>query len=239
MRELLLDDVDFRHVLEPAGPLPGLETDDAAHDLGQALKHQYGSGHRNGRLEVIDWRTLRRYGRVLPDLPGQRGVVEASVDQGGNAGQEEDDIQSKVEHRLGSRPHRAVEKIAAHVGVLGQRVGAGEHEQRAVKHIAGVKYPGRRHVHHVALDDLDTDKGHQPDNEPCSSLADPRADAVDHVQELLDIHRSRPTAVSVVWARHSTSWSSSRMVLRWLRLGVRSWSPPRSVQSNGQKPCGG
>ena len=34
--KLLFDDVDLGHVLEPVGPHPGLDADDAAHDLGDA-----------------------------------------------------------------------------------------------------------------------------------------------------------------------------------------------------------
>jgi hypothetical protein len=38
-RELLLDDIDLRDVLEPARPFSALETNDTAHDFGDALKH--------------------------------------------------------------------------------------------------------------------------------------------------------------------------------------------------------
>ena len=40
--------------------------------------------------------------------------------------------------------------VAAHVAALGQGVGAGHHEEQAVKHDLGVEHPGMRHVEHVA-----------------------------------------------------------------------------------------
>src|SRR2546422_2278958 len=49
--ELRLDDVDLFHVLESRGPLTGLETYDAADDLGQPLQHDEDAGHGNHRLE--------------------------------------------------------------------------------------------------------------------------------------------------------------------------------------------
>src|SRR6266850_1712747 len=56
--ELRLDDVDLFHVLESRGPLTGLETYDAADDLGQPLQHDEDAGHGNHRLERIDRRAL-------------------------------------------------------------------------------------------------------------------------------------------------------------------------------------
>src|ERR1700693_3642699 len=49
VRQLLLDDVDLLDVLEPARPFPGLEADDAAHDLGDALQHHQRAGDRYDR----------------------------------------------------------------------------------------------------------------------------------------------------------------------------------------------
>src|SRR5262245_3010795 len=89
VRELLLDDVDLRDVLEPARPFARLETDDAAHDLGGALKHHQYSSHRNHRLELIDWRALRRDRRMLPDGPRFRREDVARLHEPRNAGQAE------------------------------------------------------------------------------------------------------------------------------------------------------
>ena len=72
---------------------------------------------------------------MLGDAPGVRGVVAAGIDQRGDAGQEEDDVEHEIERGLGARPHRAVEEVAADMGVLRQRVGAAQHEQRAVQHV--------------------------------------------------------------------------------------------------------
>ena len=188
MRELLLDDVDLRDILQAARPFAGPEADDAAHDLGQSLKHHEGAGYRNDRLEVVDRRALRGHGRMLADPPRERGVVVARIDEGGDAGQEEDDVEDQIEPGLCARPHRAVEKVAAHMGILRQRVGSGEHEQRTVEHVAGVENPRGRHVHDVALEDLDADEHHQADDEPSRSLADPCADCIDPWQKTLDVH---------------------------------------------------
>jgi hypothetical protein len=59
----------------------------------------------------------------------------------------------------------------------------------AVHLVVGVEDPRRRHIHDVALEDLDADRGHQQDDQPGRRLADPRADAVDEIEELLDGHR--------------------------------------------------
>ena len=128
---------------------------------------------------------------MLADPPGKRRVIIASVDEGGDARQEEYDVEDKIERRLRARPHRAVEKIAAYMGVLRQRVGAGQHEHAAVEHVARIEDPCRRHVHDVTLEYLDADKRHEPDDEPRRGLADPCADAVDRMQNLLDVHVGR------------------------------------------------
>jgi len=82
--------------------------------------------------------------------------------------------------------------------VLRQRVGSSEHEQRAVEHIAGIEYPRRRHVQDIALEDFDADERHQPDDEPCRGLAHPHADAIDRVQNMLDVHARQPIGGKVL-----------------------------------------
>ena len=94
---------------------------------------------------------------MLGDAPGVGGEVVAGVDQRGDAGNEEDDVEHEIERGLRARPHRAVEEVAAHMGVLRQRVGAAQHEQRAVQHVVEIEDPGRRRVQDVALEDLDAD----------------------------------------------------------------------------------
>src|SRR3989475_11762037 len=81
--ELLLDYVDLFHVLESRGPLTGLETYDAADDLGQPLQHDEDAGHGNHRLERIDRRALGGDRGGLVDPPrdgggGGPGVGEAA-----------------------------------------------------------------------------------------------------------------------------------------------------------------
>jgi hypothetical protein len=56
------------------------------------------------------------------------------------------------------------------VGVLRQRVGAAEHEQCAVNDVVGIEDPRRRHVHYVALEDLNADDGHQEDDQQAATL---------------------------------------------------------------------
>ena len=177
--------------LQPARPLAGLQADDAAHDLGDALEHHHRARERDHELELPDRRAVRGHVRMLVDRPGLAGEDPTGIDQRGDAGDEEDDVQHEVEPRLRARPHRAVEKVAAHMGVLRQRIGAAQHEQRAVQHVLGVEDPGRRRVQEVALEDLDADHGHQHDDQPGEGLADPGADAVDRIEEALDIHYCR------------------------------------------------
>ena len=186
--KLLLDHVDLGHVLQPRRPDAGLEAGDAAHDLGDALQEDQGAGDRDHGLEMVDRRAVGGDVGMLGDAPGVAGIVDAGIDQGGDAGKEEDEVEHQVERRLGARAHRAVEEVAAHMGVLRQRVGAAQHEQRAVQHVVEVEDPRRRRVHDVALEDFEADDAHQQDDEPRRGLADPRADAVDRVQETFNCH---------------------------------------------------
>src|SRR6266852_2771403 len=73
-RDLLLDGVDLGDVVQAARPFAGPETEDATHDLGDALQHDQRSGERDHRLEVVDWRAIRRDIRMLPDPPRVGGV---------------------------------------------------------------------------------------------------------------------------------------------------------------------
>jgi len=82
---------------------------------------------------------------MLADPPGKRCVIVAGVNERGDAGQEEEDVEDQIKSGLRARPHGTVEEVAAHMGILRQGVCACEHEQRPVEHVAGVEYPGRRH----------------------------------------------------------------------------------------------
>src|SRR2546422_11617218 len=67
--ELLLDHIDLLEVLQAIRPLPGLQTHDTAHDLGQSLDQHQNPGDRDDGLEWIDGRPLRRHVRVFIDEP--------------------------------------------------------------------------------------------------------------------------------------------------------------------------
>src|SRR4030095_7442740 len=181
VRQLLLDDVDLRDVLEAAGPLPRSDADDAAYDLGNALQHHHGASDRNDGLEGVDRWTIGRDVGMLGDTPGVACVVVSGIDQRGDARNEEHQIEHEVEPGLRTGSHGAVEEVAADVRVLRQRIGAGQHEQRAVQHLLRVEDPCRLRVQKIPLEDLNTDYGHQSDNQPGCQFADPGADAVDGI----------------------------------------------------------
>src|SRR6266478_667113 len=96
VRELLLDDVNLRDVLEAARPYSGLEADDAARDLGSALEHHQGPSHRNHRLELVDRRALRRHSRMFPDGPGFRREDVSRINERGDSGDEKNDVEHYV-----------------------------------------------------------------------------------------------------------------------------------------------
>ena len=165
------------------------------------------------------------------------GIVVAGIDERGDAGDEKYQIQHEIERGLRARPHRAVEEVAADVGVLRQRVGPAEHEQRAVEHVVEVEDPRRRRVHDVALEDFDAHDGHQRDDQPGRGLADPGADAVDRVQKPLDAHALRPFGAEPTLVVQSTIRSCSRMVLCRFQCDVRSSSLPRWRRNSDRTPC--
>src|SRR4029078_9869341 len=126
VRQLLFDDIGFRDILEPTRPLAGSQTDDATYDFSNALNHDHGARERDHELELPDRWAVRGYVRMLVDGPGFNGENPAGIDQRGNAGDKKDDVEHGVEPRLRAWPHRTVEKVAAHVRVLRQRVGAAQ-----------------------------------------------------------------------------------------------------------------
>src|SRR4029077_4227741 len=149
----------------------------------------------------------------------------------------------EIETRFRPRPHRTVEKIAPDVTVLRKRVGAAKHERAAIQHVRGVEDPRCRHVHDVALKDLDANEGHQPYDQPCGSLAGPGADAVDRIQKALRVHaRCRPVNGCPDTVQVSTKLASSGIAAQAdasiTRATVRS-SFSRSARNSGCKPCAG
>jgi hypothetical protein len=78
---------------------------------------------------------------LLADRQRLVGEVPAGPGQRHHAGQEEHEVQDQVQRGLRARHEEAVQHVAAHMAVLGQRVGAGHHEQRAVQHDLGVQRP--------------------------------------------------------------------------------------------------
>src|SRR5258706_15235118 len=78
-RKLLLDDIDLRDVLQPAGPFSGLQAYDATHDLGDALQHHQRASDGDHGFEVINRRSICRYIRMLRDPPRVGSVVKAGV----------------------------------------------------------------------------------------------------------------------------------------------------------------
>ena len=223
--------------LSRLGHSPVLRQTTAAHDFGDALQHHQRAGDRDHRLEMIDRRAVRRDIGMLGDAPGVRGKDVARVDQRGDAGNEEDHVEHEVERGLHARPHRAVEEVAANVGVLRQRVGAAQHEQRAVQHVVEIEDPGRRRIHDVALEDFDADDRHQDDDQPGRGLADPCADAVNRVQE-----RFGRSCIAAAYARSQCKTKHHPVALPNgalpVQCAVRS-ATSRSVRSSDRTPsCG-
>ncbi len=182
---LQLVDVDLLDVLDARRPGALLQADDAARDLDDALRQQDRPGERDDGLEGIDRGAVGGDVRALPDRPGFGGVKVAGIGQRDHAGQEEHDVEHEVDRRLGARPEKSVEHVAAHMAVLRQRIRARHHEQRPVHHDHGVHGPGVRRVERVTREHFPGDHQRQPDDHPGERLADPGAHVVDEKQELL------------------------------------------------------
>ena len=172
MRKLRFDNVDLFHIVEPRWPGAGAQAHDAADDLGEPLKHHKCARDRNDRFEVVDGRTLRRHGRVLPDAPGVGGIAVARVDEPEDARDKEEKIQREIERRLGARFQVDVDEVGAHMAGERQRVGAAHHEQRAVEHVVQIEDPRRRRVQDVALEHLDGNHEGQPTISQANALPD-------------------------------------------------------------------
>jgi hypothetical protein len=107
------------------------------------------------RIASDSWRS--------PAGPGQRH----------DAGQEEQHVQHRSSVAWVRGWKEAVEHVAAHMAVLGQRVGAGHHEQRAVQHDLRVQHPGVRLVQHIAENTSQLISSVSKTMEPGEELAEP------------------------------------------------------------------
>src|SRR5262249_10294488 len=130
-----------------------------------------------------------------------------------------------------------VEKIAADMGILRERVSTGQHEQRAVEHVIEVEDPRRRRIQDVAFEDLDTDDAHQRDDQPRRSLADPSADTVNRVQDALAVHPLPTLSARKIDNNKAPSGHRPNGALP-VQRAVRSASW-RSVPSSGRTPSFG
>ncbi len=182
-------DVDFLDVFLAAGPLALLQALDAANDLDDPLQEKQRAGERNHEFERVDRqrvggeRLLANRGRF-----GREGP--ARIRQREDAGDEEDDVQDQIERRLRARTEKAVQHVTAHVAVLRQRVGARQHEQRAVQHDLHVQRPGVRLVQDVARVHLPGDQRGERDDQPGKQVSHEGRQLVDCQQDAL--HRSLP-----------------------------------------------
>src|SRR5262249_15138162 len=89
----------------------------------------------------------------------------------------------------------------------------------------------------VALEDLDTNNGHQRDDQPRRGFADPSANAVNRVQDALDVHPSPPLSVESE-NNKAPSGRARRMVLCQFQRAVRSASW-HSVRNSDRTPSYG
>ncbi len=137
------------------------------------------AGHGNDGLEVIERRPARRQHRALAEPPRHLGEVVPRPHQGDDPGKEEDEEEDQIEGGLGLHRPEAVEDITADVVVLGQGVGAAQHELGAVQHVGDVVGPLGRRVEEVAEIDVPGRDQHEGDDQPAERDPDPRADRVD------------------------------------------------------------
>src|SRR5512145_220209 len=98
---LLEDDaLEFLDVVQALRPDPGPDGDRGPDDLGYALQQEQAAGDRNQRLERIDRRSGWAERGMLIHHPAQFGEMVAGIDEGEDAGQEEDEIKNEVESGL-------------------------------------------------------------------------------------------------------------------------------------------
>src|SRR5215212_1250247 len=105
--------------------------------------------------------------------------IETGIDERADAGKKEDEIQDEIEPRLIARVHRPIQEVTADMAVLGERIGACHHEQRAIHHVVGIEYPGGGRIQDVALEYFDAHHACQQKNDPGEQLSAPRVYVVD------------------------------------------------------------
>ena len=206
-RRLQLLDVDLLDVLDARGPLAGLEAQDTADDLDEALHEDERPGNGDDRLEVVERGTVGGDARMLEDPPGVAGIVVAGPAEGGHPGEEEEDVERQVEGGLHTRREETVEDVAADHAVLREGVGARHHEQDPVHLEHDIEGPGVRCIDGVAGVHLVGDQKGEPHDEPGKRLAGKRADLVNGEQYFLHIRsfleNSHPDADSARMAGRS------------------------------------
>jgi hypothetical protein len=77
--------------------------------------------------------------------------------------EEQHEVGEEVDHALLALGEVVPEDVGAHVRALVQRVAAGEHEARAVRHGARLEHPDRGRAEEVARADLVRDDRHEED----------------------------------------------------------------------------
>ena len=173
------DLVEFLDVMQALRPFAGLDAVDAANHLDDALQHHQAADDRDEPFERPDDRSVGAGRGVLVHQPRHLGEAEAGVDERQHAGEEEQDVEDQVHLGLRARRPGAIEKVAAHMAVARQRVGARHHEQRAIEHVARVERPFGRRAEDIAREDFVAGGEGEDEDAPAEGLADPGADAVD------------------------------------------------------------
>jgi hypothetical protein len=155
----------------------GLDAHHTAHDFHDALQQQQAAGQRDHELEGVD-RQRRGAEGAFANRQGFVGKVPAGPGHGHHTGHEEQEVQDQVQRGLRAGPEKTVEHVTAHMPVLGQGVGSGQHEQRAVHHDLRVQCPVVRVVQRIARDHLPGDHERQRHDQPGKELAQPGREPV-------------------------------------------------------------
>ena len=167
---------------------------------------------------------------MLVDRPGFRRIKVAGIGERDHAGKEKQDVERQVDGRLGPRREETVDHVAAHMPVLGERVGAGHHEERAVHHDHDIEGPGARAVERIAREHFPADVHGERHDEPGKRLPHPGADLVDEKQYLLHTESLQENSHPA-----RAGWLFQSRQPR--PFSPRAW--PRPCQSRSCRPCGG
>ena len=170
--------LQFLDVARRRRPRALAQADDAAHDLRDALDEEEDSGDDDHRLELVDRNVGGAHRADFEVAPRARHVFPAGEDQRQHARKEEEEIEDELQRRLRARAHETEEDVRAHMRVARQRVGAAEHEQRAVHHVGDVEGPDGRLPEDVADEDFVGDAERHHHDAPGERLGDPRGERV-------------------------------------------------------------